>query len=80
EADVLLCDEPTGALDKVSGNQVMSLFEELNREDGITLVVVTHESYISRMGERIISLEDGRIATDEKVSDRLRASDDGETR
>lgn len=60
---VLLCDEPTGALDHESGQQVMDIFRSLNESDGITLVVVTHEPYISEMAHRIIHLEDGLIVT-----------------
>ncbi|MBN1944691.1 MAG: ABC transporter ATP-binding protein [Bradymonadales bacterium] len=58
---ILLCDEPTGALDQESGRQIMELFRSLNQADGITLVVVTHEPYIAQMAHRIIRLEDGRI-------------------
>jgi putative ABC transport system ATP-binding protein len=59
-ANLLLCDEPTGALDKASGDSIMELFTSLNRDEQLTLIVVTHEEHIGRMGERIIQLEDGR--------------------
>ena len=60
-AKILLCDEPTGNLDTTSGHQVMDLFASLNREEGITLIVVTHQPYISEMSERIVRIEDGRV-------------------
>ena len=62
---VLLCDEPTGALDKASGAQIMELFGSLNRDEGLTLIVVTHQPYISTLGDRVIQLEDGLIVSDE---------------
>ncbi|MFU8805270.1 MAG: ABC transporter ATP-binding protein [Bradymonadaceae bacterium] len=64
EPSIILCDEPTGSLDRVTGLQIMDIFEELNREEGITLVVVTHEEYIARMARRIIRLEDGVVVQD----------------
>lgn len=65
EPSIILCDEPTGSLDRVTGLQIMDIFEELNRKEGITLVVVTHEEYIARMARRIIRLEDGIVVQDE---------------
>lgn len=64
---LLLCDEPTGALDSTTGNQVMELFASLNREEGITLIVVTHEEYISEMADRVIRFDDGLIVSDEVI-------------
>jgi putative ABC transport system ATP-binding protein len=61
---VILCDEPTGSLDRGTGVSILELFRELNREEGITLVMVTHEEHIARMSERIIRLEDGVIVAD----------------
>lgn len=58
---LLLCDEPTGNLDSNTGQQIIELFAELNRKDGITLVIVTHESRVSRAAHRVIHLEDGRV-------------------
>lgn len=65
---VLLCDEPTGALDKASGAQIMDLFGSLNRDEGLTLIVVTHQPDISAMGDRVVHLEDGLIVSDEATS------------
>lgn len=69
---VILADEPTGNLDSRSGEEVMVIFQELH-EKGITLVLVTHDPDIARHAERIISLRDGRIISDEMVEGRLDA-------
>jgi putative ABC transport system ATP-binding protein len=58
---LLLCDEPTGALDRKSGHQIMRIFDSLNRDEGLTIVVVTHERYISEMSRETIRLVDGRV-------------------
>ena len=58
--DIILADEPTGALDSTSGMQVMQIFQELNRE-GKSIVMVTHDQSIGEMAERIIRFKDGRI-------------------
>ena len=58
---VILADEPTGALDSKTSYDVMGLLRELNNE-GITMVVVTHEQDIAEMCDRIINLHDGQIA------------------
>lgn len=61
---VLFCDEPTGSLDQTTGLQIMRLFDELNQERDLTLVVVTHESHIAGLARRRIVLADGTIAED----------------
>jgi len=58
---LILCDEPTGALDSKTGNQIMDLFEALNRDTGVTLVVVTHEASVSKRADRVIRIEDGLV-------------------
>ncbi|HHY44480.1 MAG TPA: ABC transporter ATP-binding protein [Firmicutes bacterium] len=69
---VILADEPTGNLDSRSGEEVMSIFQDLH-EKGITLILVTHDPDIARHAERIISVKDGRIISDVMVEDRLDA-------
>jgi putative ABC transport system ATP-binding protein len=61
--DVLLCDEPTGALDISTGIVVLEVIERVNRELGTTTAVITHNSAIADMADRVISLFDGRIAS-----------------
>lgn len=63
---LLLADEPTGSLDFATGEQVMRLMFDLNRELGTTLVLVTHDRHIAQQCERHITLEAGRIAHDRK--------------
>ena len=58
---VLLCDEPTGALDYQTGKLVLEVIERINRELGTTAVVITHNVAISGMADRVIHLGDGRI-------------------
>ena len=60
--DVLLCDEPTGNLDKRSGEEVMALLKTLNEEQGKTVIIVTHDADIAGQCERIIEISDGHIA------------------
>jgi putative ABC transport system ATP-binding protein len=64
---VLLADEPTGSLDFATGETVMQLMFDLNREQGTTLVLVTHDSAIASRCERRITIEAGRIAKDERA-------------
>lgn len=61
--DVLLCDEPTGALDVHTGVLVLEAIDRVNRELGTTTVVITHNAVISGMADRVIALSDGRIAS-----------------
>jgi putative ABC transport system ATP-binding protein len=60
--DVLLCDEPTGALDIATGILVLEAIEQVNRELGTTTAVITHNAAVSGMADRVVSLSDGRIA------------------
>lgn len=69
---VLLCDEPTGALDSQTGVVVLEVLERINRELGTTTVVITHNAPIAAMADRVIHLSDGRIQSIE-VNDHKRA-------
>jgi len=60
--DLLLCDEPTGALDFETGVRVLAALERVNRELGTTTVIITHNAPIAALGQRVITLADGRIA------------------
>ena len=62
---ILLADEPTGALDSKTGVEIMELFQNLHKESGQTVILVTHDSYVARHTDRIIKLSDGHIVSDE---------------
>ena len=64
---VLLADEPTGSLDFATGEKVMDLMFDLNREQGTTLVMVTHDRAIAALCQRRLTVEAGRIVADERV-------------
>ncbi len=64
DAPILLCDEPTGALDRHTGAQVLDLLERVNRERGRTVIMVTHDPEAARVADRIIHLVDGHIHSD----------------
>lgn len=59
--EILLCDEPTGNLDRTTGQEIVGLLSSLHREDGKTVVVVTHDPTLSERGTHRIELEDGRV-------------------
>ena len=59
---VLLCDEPTGALDSATGIRVLQVLQRINRELGTTTVVITHNAVIAEMADRLIRLSDGRVS------------------
>ena len=61
--EVLLCDEPTGALDVHTGIVVLEAIERVNRELGTTTAVITHNAAIASMADRVVSISDGRIAS-----------------
>jgi ABC-type lipoprotein export system ATPase subunit len=58
---VLLADEPTGALDSRTGEETLQLFRQLNREEGITIVLVTHDAHVAGHADRTIHIRDGLI-------------------
>ena len=60
--DMLLCDEPTGALDVTTGKVVLAALDRINRELGTTAVVITHNAAIAAMADRVVTLADGRVA------------------
>jgi putative ABC transport system ATP-binding protein len=72
---VLLCDEPTGALDSETGVLVLQALERINAELGTTTVVITHNADIARMAHRVLHLADGRIAREEANTARVAARD-----
>lgn len=64
---IVLADEPTGNLDSHTTLEVLSLFQQLNRE-GLTLVLVTHETEVARYASRLVELRDGRVCRDETIA------------
>lgn len=66
---ILLADEPTGALDSRTGDEMMRLFDELHRE-GNTIIVITHEAEIAACADRLVSIRDGRISSDKPNNDK----------
>ena len=64
---ILLADEPTGNLDSQSGVEIMAMLQQLNREEGITILVVTHEAAIAEHTRRVISMLDGAVVSDEAI-------------
>ncbi len=72
EPPILLADEPTGNLDSHTSREVMDLFGQLNREDGITIIVVTHDAEIARHARRVVVLRDGGVLCDTRDVDLCR--------
>ncbi|MCB1589485.1 MAG: ATP-binding cassette domain-containing protein, partial [Xanthomonadales bacterium] len=70
---VLLCDEPTGALDSHTGSRVLEVIEAANRRIGAATIVITHNSAIAAMGDRVIRLADGRVVDDQRQAARVPA-------
>ena len=60
-AEIILCDEPTGALDDKTGRKILELLQDIVRNQGQTMVIVTHTTPIASMANRIITLRDGKI-------------------
>ena len=67
EPKLILDDEPTGALDSKMGNEILKFFKELNRDLGITIVMITHEFDIAKYADRLIHIRDGKINYDGKI-------------
>lgn len=72
---IILADEPTGALDTRTSVEVMDIFQKLNRDRNLTVIIVTHEPDVARYAGRIVQVRDGRISSDEPVTDRSDAAE-----
>ncbi|WOP18148.1 ABC transporter ATP-binding protein [Raineyella sp. LH-20] len=64
-SDLLLCDEPTGALDRHTSQQMLEVLEDVHRRYGATLIMVTHNEAITAIADQVIELQDGRVVRDE---------------
>jgi ABC-type lipoprotein export system ATPase subunit len=64
---IILADEPTGSLDTQSGSEIMDLLEDINRNQGTTLLIVTHDPKVARRTRRILTMRDGTIVDDHRV-------------
>jgi putative ABC transport system ATP-binding protein len=73
---LILADEPTGNLDSRTSVEVMEIFQRLNREQGITLVLVTHESDISEYAQRVVVFKDGKIRKDYEIENQRDAAEE----
>jgi putative ABC transport system ATP-binding protein len=73
--DVLLCDEPTGALDFETGIKVLAALQRINRELGTTTAIITHNAPIASIADRVVTLADGRIARVEEPAVRTSAEE-----
>ena len=65
QPSLLLADEPTGNLDSTTTEEILQTFQKLNREEGITIVIVTHEGDVAQHCKRIVRMRDGRIEVEE---------------
>ena len=70
---ILLADEPTGNLDSESSMEIMAILRKLNQEEGLTLIIVTHERDIAAQTRRIVTMLDGRVVSDKKTDNSMKA-------
>jgi putative ABC transport system ATP-binding protein len=76
EPSIILADEPTGNLDSRTSIEVMEIFQRLNSERGITVLLITHEREIAEYAERLIAFRDGRVVSDQPIAHRRVARDE----
>jgi len=74
DPEILLADEPTGNLDSRTSVEIMEILQRLNREKGITIILITHEADIAEYAQRVIGFRDGRVVQDNKVARRRDAA------
>lgn len=75
EPKLLLCDEPTGALDYETGKQILQLLQDLCRKNGMTVLIITHNSALAPMADRLIRLKNGKVFEERKNPDPTPISD-----
>ena len=74
QPSIILADEPTGNLDTRTSIEVMGIFQRLNRERAITVILITHEMDIAEYGTRLVRFRDGRIQVDQPIANRRDAA------
>ena len=65
---IVLADEPTGALDTKTGEEIMDILTSLNRKQGLTVIIVTHEPEVAAYANRVLTLRDGQLISDKRTS------------
>lgn len=70
EPDILLADEPTGAVDSKTSNKIQDLFRSLNKELGITIIIVTHDISLANKVNRVVMISDGKISTEKIMKEK----------
>ncbi len=70
DPQLIFADEPTGALDTRTGIEIMAIFQRLNREAGMTVVLVTHEAGVARFADRVVRFQDGMVISDTRTETR----------
>jgi len=73
--DILLCDEPTGALDYNTSKEILKLIEDINKKYGNTIIMVTHNDAIKNMADRVVTLRDGKVRKNYKNENKLTAEE-----
>lgn len=71
--DILLCDEPTGALDYNTSKEILTLIEDVNKKYGNTVIMVTHNDAIKNMADRVVKLRDGKIRHNDVNENKIKA-------
>jgi putative ABC transport system ATP-binding protein len=78
DPEVLLADEPTGNLDRDTGDRILDLFEELRTEEGVAVVTVTHDGYVAEAADRVVDLVDGELREGEEEATTTARTDGGD--
>ena len=73
--DLLLCDEPTGALDYTTSKEILKLIEDINKKYGNTVIIVTHNEAIKNMADHVVKLRDGEVRSNERNEHKIPAAD-----